>query len=107
MLHALDPDKHFVHVPLVARSWPAASQAVGKTRSKFLAPASHRLVRDDNAAFRQDQLDIAQTEAEHVVQPDSVGDDLGWEPMAVVRVRWRRHPTSLLARQACCQSRLP
>ena len=64
-----------------------------KARGEFLAPASHRLVGDDDTAFCQDQLDIAQTEAEHVVQPDGVADDLGREPMAVVGVGWRRHAT--------------
>jgi hypothetical protein len=42
-----------------------------------------------------------------VVQPDGVADDLGWEPMAVVGIGWRRHPTTLLALRAPCQSRLP
>ena len=65
--HALDPDEHLVHVPLVPWSWPAASQAVGESRPEFHAPASHRLVGDDDAALSQDQLHIAQAEAEHVV----------------------------------------
>ena len=86
MLHALDADEDLVHVPLVARSWPTAAQAVSETCSELLAPASHRLVGDDDTAFRQDQLDIAQTEAENVVQPDGVADDLGWEPMAVTLI---------------------
>src|ERR1700709_443125 len=88
VLHALDADEDLVHVPLVARPWPTPPQAVGETRSELLAPASHRLVGDDDTAFRQDQLDIAQTEAENVVQPDGVADDLGWEPMAVVGIGW-------------------
>jgi hypothetical protein len=38
----------------------------------------------DHAALGQDQLDIPQTEAEHVIQSDSVADDLGREPMPSV-----------------------
>jgi hypothetical protein len=40
----------------------------------------------DNASFGQKQLDIPQAEAEHVVQPDGVADDLGGEAMAVMRI---------------------
>ena len=69
ILNALDPDKDFVHVPLVARLWPPASQAVSETADELLASASHRLVGDSDAAFRRGQVDIAQAEAEHVVQP--------------------------------------
>ena len=49
VLHALDSDEDFIHVPLVPWPWPVATRAVGKTRSEFPAPASHRLVGDDNA----------------------------------------------------------
>ena len=72
------------------------AQAVGETRSELLAPASHRLVGDDDTALGQDQLDIAQAEAEHVVQPDGMADDLGGEPMTVVWVGWRLHAASLV-----------
>ena len=95
MLHALDADEDLVHVPLVARSWPAASQAVGESSGELLAPAPHRFVGDDDATFSQDQLDITQTEAEHVVQPDSVADDLSRKPMTVMRVGlWHHVPVS-------------
>ena len=67
VLHALDADEDLVHVPLVARSWSTTPQGVGETRSELFAPASHRLVGDDDTALSQDQLDIAQAEAEYVV----------------------------------------
>src|ERR1700710_133534 len=51
MLHALDTDEDLVHVPLVARSWPAASQAVGERGGEFLAPPPNRLIGDDGATF--------------------------------------------------------
>jgi hypothetical protein len=36
-------------------------------------------VADDNAPLGQDQLDAAQAQAEQVVEPDDVLDDLDWE----------------------------
>ena len=103
MLHAPDPDEHLIHVPLVARSWPAASQAVCEGLAKLLAPPTNRLIRDDNATFSQKQLNITQTEAEHVVQPHSMADDLGGKAVAVVRVRRELHAASLAGPQPAGQ----
>jgi hypothetical protein len=74
---------------------------------RILAPASHGFVGDDDAALSQDQLHIAQAEAEHVVQPDGMADDLGGEPMAIVGVAWRLHAASLIRLQANHQIQLP
>jgi hypothetical protein len=74
-----------VHVPLVARSWPAASKAVGEGSSELLAPAPDRLIGDNDATFSQNQLHIAQTEAEHVIQPDSVADEFSGVAMASIK----------------------
>jgi len=67
VLHAVDANEDFVQVPLVPRLGPAAAHAVGQTRGEFLAPASHRLVGNDNATSRQEQFNVPQAEAEHVV----------------------------------------
>lgn len=95
VLHPLDPDEHFIHVPLVPGPWPAAAQAIGKTLAEFLAPPPHCLIRDRDAPLGQEQLDVTQAEAEHVIQPHSMADELGRKAMAVVRVGWRLHAASL------------
>src|SRR5258708_3674782 len=95
MLLALDPDEHLIKVPLVTGPRAASTQAAGEGLAEFLAPTPHRLMGDDDAPFSQKQLDIPQAEAEHVIQPDSVADDLGGKAMAVMRVRRRLHVTSL------------
>ena len=60
-------------------------QPAGQRKPEFLAPAPHRLVGDDDAALSQKQLNIAQAEAEHMIQPYSMADDdLRGEAMAVV-----------------------
>ena len=106
MLHTLNSDKDFVHVTLVPWSRPPASQATGKTRGKFLAPASHRLVGDDHAALSQDQLNIPQAEAEYVIQSDSVADDIGGKSMPIMRVGRQLHAVSLVCFQGYGQRRL-
>jgi hypothetical protein len=106
VLHALDPDEDFVHVPFVSRAAPAAAQAVGETRSEFLAPAPYCLIGDNNPALSQKQLNIPQTEAKDVVQPDSVANDLGREPMTIVRIGRRLHALTLARLQVVGQTRL-
>jgi len=86
MLYALDANEHLVHIPLIPRLWPAAAQAVGETLTEFLAPAPHCLVGHDHTTFGQNQLNVPETQAEHVVQPDGMADDLGREAVAVMRV---------------------
>ncbi len=95
VLHTLDPDENFIHAPLVPWPWSPASQAVGETRAEFLAPASHRLVGDDDTALSQCPFNISQAEAEHVAQPGGVADDLGGEPMKEAGVGWPLHAASL------------
>ena len=67
VLQPLDPNEHFIHVPLVSGPWPAAPQAIGKTPAEFSTPPPHRLVGDHDAPFGQQQLDVTQAEAEHVI----------------------------------------
>ncbi len=86
MLNALDPDEYLIEVPLVAGPRTAAAQTSGKSPAEFHAPPPHRFVGDDNAALSQKQRDIPQAEAEHMVQPYSMADDLRGEAMAVVWV---------------------
>jgi hypothetical protein len=106
VLHALDPDEHLVHVPLVSRPWSAASQAARECLAELLAPLTNGLIRDNDATFSEQQLNISQAEAEHVIQPDSLADDLGWKAMAVMRVgRWL-HAVSLVGLRSARQTRL-
>jgi hypothetical protein len=52
VLHPLDPDEHFIHVPLVPGPWPTAA----------------------HAPFGQQRLDVTRAEAEHVIQPHSMAE---------------------------------
>jgi hypothetical protein len=107
VLHSTDPDENLVQVPFISRSRTAAAQAFGEALAEFLAPAPDGLMGDNNAPLGQEQFNVSQAEAEHVVQPDSVRDDLGGEAMAVAWVGWRLHAASLAGLQAACQTQLP
>jgi hypothetical protein len=61
---------------------------------------------DNNATFSQQQFNISKAEAEHVIQPDCVADDLGGKAMTVVRVGRRLHAANLAGLKLDCQTRL-
>ena len=107
VLYAPDPDEHLVQVPLVTRSRPAATHAVGKALAKFLAPASNGLIGDDDTSFCRQKLNISQAEAENVKQSDSMADDFGGKAMAVVWVRRGLHAAGLVRPKPDGQTRLP
>jgi hypothetical protein len=68
---------------------------LGKKLTLCHTIASQIIGGDDNATFSQQQLNIPQAEAEHVIQPDSVADDFGGKAMAVMWVGRGLHAASL------------
>ena len=54
------------------------------------------LVRDDDAALGQQQLNISEAQAEHVVEPYSVADEVCRKTVAMVPV-WRLVHAPILA----------
>src|SRR5215813_6520542 len=103
VLLAADPDEHLVHVPLVAGLWPASLQRIGEDPAKAQTPLADALIADDDPTRRQDQLNISQTQAEAVIEPDRMLDDRGREAEAAIRVRRYRHAHSLSWPGRSCQ----
>jgi hypothetical protein len=93
---ASDADEHLIEMPLIARARSPATQAAREALAELLAPAADGLVGHKHAALGQDQLDVTQAQAEHMVQPDSMRNDLGRKAMAVVWIRRLPHPATLV-----------
>ena len=81
-----DADEYLIEVPFVSRARPAAPQRIGKRPAEAQAPVADGFVTYDDPPRRQDGLDIAETQAEAMVQPDSVLNHLSREAKASVRV---------------------
>ena len=60
---------------------PAPAQLSRELGSELPAPVPDALVGHDHAPRGQDQLDVAEAQVEHVIQPDGVADDLRREPV--------------------------
>jgi hypothetical protein len=66
--------------------WGAGAGAGGVLLAKFPTPLPDRLIGDDNATDKEQLFDIPVTEAEPVVQPDAVADDLGRKAVVLIAV---------------------
>ena len=64
----------------------AVAQAAREGLAKFLAPLTNRFMGDNNATFSEKQFNVPRAAAEHVIQPDSVADDLSGKAMTIVKV---------------------
>ena len=84
VLLAGDGDHDLVEMPNVAAAWRLAPETAGVRRPELQRPAADRLIGDDDAALEQHLLDQPQAQREPEVQPDRMGDDLGWKAMAFV-----------------------
>jgi hypothetical protein len=103
----IDADVDLIEVPGVARPRPPASRLQGEAPAELQAPAPDALVGDDHAPLGQEQLDVPEAQAEAVVQPDRVADDLAGEAVAAVQVGCLVHPPSLPQPPRSGQGRFP
>jgi len=80
--HAVQANKNLFQMLGISGPRPAPTQSSGKLSTEFAAPMADAFVGDHDAALGQDQLDVAQAEAEEVVQPHGVVDDRSRKAMA-------------------------
>jgi hypothetical protein len=74
---------------------------VGVVLPRLTTPLADGLVGHDNAPFEQQFLDVTVREAEAVVEPDRVADELTWEAVTFVRIgRGRGSYSSSIERDA-------
>lgn len=90
----LDADENLIQMPLVTRPRSPATKAVRKAGAEFQTPSTDALTGDDDATFSQQQLHVPLTDAELVITPHRVNDELRWEVVTVMRVRLL-HPRTL------------
>jgi hypothetical protein len=82
-------------VPGVARLRPAPAELAGELTAEDQTPLTDAFVADRDASLGEDQFDVSETQAEAVIQPDRVANDLGREPVSGVGDGLGRHLTIL------------
>jgi len=106
MLFPVDPNEDFVPVPFVTEPGSAPTKIVREARAKLQTLPTDTLIRNKDAALRQEQLDISKAQAEYVVEPGCLADQLGRKTMAIMWV-WRLLHSSILAQdRAALQTNL-
>jgi hypothetical protein len=104
MRFTVDPNEDLVQVPFVTGHGSAPTKIVREARAKLQTPPPDAGNKD--TALGQEQLDISKAQAEYVVEPDRVADQLGRKTMPSMWV-WRLLHSSILAHdRAARQSRL-
>lgn len=89
MLYSIDLYTDFINVEGVAVASVLAPQTAGINRSEFDTLESDRLSGYSDAAFGEEIFDITATQVEAIVEPDRVGNDVGKESVAFVRIHAR------------------
>jgi hypothetical protein len=84
MMVTLDCQKDLIQMPLITSLGTPAPQLIGIRLAELPAPLPDGFVRHHDPAGEQELFDITVAEAEPVVQPHAMADDLGWKPMMFV-----------------------
>jgi hypothetical protein len=92
---ALDVHEELVQVPHVSLTSLSTPKVPSVIESELLTPLPNGLVGDDDSAFCHEVLDVSEAQTESMIQPDGVTDDLRWESVSVVAVRFAVHHRSL------------
>ena len=80
------PGEHFIDVEGIAIASVLSFRAAGIYGTKFDAPETDRFSGDHDAPLIQEIFNIAVTEIESVVEPDSVGYDVGRKSVAFIGI---------------------
>lgn len=86
MLLAVDFDEDFIDAEGIAVAAVLPLQSVDINRSELDAPETDSFSADRDPTLRQQIFDIAMTEIESVVEPDSIADDIWRESMSLVGI---------------------
>ena len=82
----------FIDIEGVAVASVFSLQSAGINSSKLDAPEPDRFAADIDASFSEKIFNVSVAEVESIVEPDGVGDDIGWESVPFVSNHWQILP---------------
>jgi hypothetical protein len=92
----LDRHEQFVQVPRVAQASLPSPERPGVFDTKLPTPLSDGFVADGDASLCQKIFHISEAQAESVVEPNSMADNIRWKSVAAITGQVGFHPLSLL-----------
>ena len=94
---AMDVDEHLRAMSNVSETALAAARSVGTSGSELPVPRTARLGGTGDEMLGKNILDIAQAQAETVIQPPGMPDDLGGQAAASIQLpQWNRSPDRIM-----------
>jgi hypothetical protein len=94
-LLAVDSNEGFIQMPVVAQPSLSSLQSPSIDETELLTPLPNRFIGYDDAALGEKIFDIPETQAEAMISPHRIADDLGREPIAGVTKAITLHGTSV------------
>jgi len=82
----IDGEEDFIEMPLVTGSGTPAPEVIGILLPKLAAPLADGFVGHHNPTCKEQLFDVAVTQAEAEVQPDTMADNLRREAVVLVAV---------------------
>jgi hypothetical protein len=82
----MDGQKDLIQVPFITRSRATPAELIGISLPELPASIPHGFVGQRDPALRHQLFDVPVAQAEAEVQPHTMANDLGWEPMALVGI---------------------
>jgi hypothetical protein len=92
---SLDVHEELIQVPDVSQPSLPAPEPPGVAWTELPTPLPDGLVGDHDSSLRQEFLNVSEAQAEAVVQPDGVTDDLRRKPVSAVAASIGIHQPSL------------
>src|SRR5271155_2114254 len=83
-LLAVDANEDFIQMLVVAQPSLSSLQSPSIVETELLTPLTDRFIGYDDAALGEKLFDIPETQAEAMISPHRIADDLGREPIAGV-----------------------
>src|SRR5215471_18819502 len=76
-LLAVDSNEDLIQVPVVTQPSLSSLQCPSIIETEFLTPLPDRFIGHDDSALGEKILDVPETQAEAMISPDRIADDLG------------------------------
>jgi hypothetical protein len=84
LLFPLNRDEHFVEIPGISQATLSFLQFSSIRGSKLLTPLANGFIGDGEATLGEEFFNFTKAEAEPMIQPDGVADNVGGKTMTVV-----------------------